>query len=202
MRVGDRSTNLILGIVTLILSALVGLVIPLASGGGGSTDTLAWTPPPATATHTATARLPSPTAISVPTQAPPTPMPTPTRTARPTATPAPTLTVATPLPAVTPTELAPTPTVRAPVEAPAGEEGPFILIKADQLNLRTGPSADFPVRGLALQGDTFAVVGRNPDSSWLLVCCFDGAQVWLAAEFGALTGSLEAVPVIEPAPVG
>ena len=200
MRVGDRSTNLILGIVTLVLSALVGLVIPLASGGGGSTDTLAWTPPPATATHAATARLPSPTAISVPTQAPPTP--TPTRTAQPTTTTAPTLAVATALPAVTPTELAPTPTLRAPVEAPAGEEGPFILIKADQLNLRTGPSADFPVRGLALQGDTFAVVGRNPDSSWLLVCCFDGAQVWLAAEFGALTGSLEAVPVIEPAPVG
>ena len=60
MRVGDRSTNLILGIVTLILSALVGLVIPLASGGGGSTDTLAWTPPPATATHAATALLPRP----------------------------------------------------------------------------------------------------------------------------------------------
>ncbi len=202
MRVGDRSTNLILGIVTLVLSALVGLVISLASGGGASTETLAWTPPPATATHAPPAIPPSPTAIVIVKASP-----TPTHTALPTATTAPpttveTTTVETASPTATPTEPAPTPTLRAPVEAPAGIEGPTIRIEADQLNLRTGPGPDSPVLGIALKGDNFAVIARNTDGSWLQACCFDGAPVWLAAGFGTLTGSMENVPIAEPQPAG
>jgi len=193
MRVGDRSTNLILAIVTLVLSALVGLAIPLASGGGASPDTLAWTPPPATATS---ARV-SPIMITPTTQLTQskpvtTPGATPTRTATPSS----------PTPTATPT-LPPSPTMPAPSATPTTSaqsatnqtEPPSVEVAAESLNLRVAPNTESPPFAIAQQGDMFTVTARTSDNTWLRVCCINETPIWLASDYVTVTGSLENVPI-------
>lgn len=93
-----------------------------------------------------------------------TPTPTPTHTPTPRPTPAP----------VTPT--------------------PYAVVRTGVLNLRAGPGVGYPVVGQVRTADSLAVIGRNPDGSWLRVC------VGLAGAGASGTSSLEscAAQIVDP----
>ena len=148
-----------------------------------ATDTPATTP-----THTPTATsepTDTPTPTAVPTD---TPTPSPTATATAIDTPEPTET-STPEPTETPTA-EPTP------DTPAAE------IVAAVLNLRSGPGTVYDRVGQVAEGNQFDIVAKAPESDWLLVCCVDDQQVWIAGgdEYVRQLGPLESVPVAEEIP--
>lgn len=145
-----------------------------------------WTPlPPGQLSPAMIATLTVQAALAWPTL---TPTPTPFPTDTPIFVPTPTLLPDTPTP-----EILATPT-------------PFILVQNELVNLRDGPSIAYPVVGQARAGDTFTVVGRNEPATWWRICCYNGREVWIAAQLVVPVGSMEEVVVIgapaPPAPPG
>lgn len=71
------------------------------------------------------------------------------------------------------------------------------------VNIRTGPSMLFPVKGVAEQGDTGEVLGTSPDSFWYAVkvptTLVGTGTAWVAKDFVNLTNPTgESLPVITP----
>ncbi len=152
---------------------------------------------------------------------PPASRPTPTVTLAaqtPTATPTPTVSpsaTATPAPTQAPTErptviVAATPTIMPPATAtPAPTEGPSeakvtALVVARGLNVRSGPDTAYPGLGHLRKGDEAEVIGFHPDSGWLQIV-FEEAPLgrgWISgkAAYVTVTGSLDALPVVEVPP--
>ena len=216
MRGVQRSTSLVLVVSTLLLSALAGLVIPLASGGQPEAGQEPWTPPAETPTSTATVALASaPAATAAATSAPAAkgpdapattrpmstatsqntqPAKTPGSTTTPSAPASPTATVpgtSEPAPTSTPTQ-----TPQPPVSASPAGGTPQAQVSTDLLNLRASPGTDAQVVGIARGGDRFAVLARSADAGWLQVCCWNNAPIWLASTFVTVTGSIASLPVV------
>jgi len=110
---------------------------------------------------------------------PATPTSLPSATAAPTDVPVPT---ATPAP-VTP----PTPAV------------PFAVISAATVNVRSGPSTDYPVVGSAVAGQSCAVTGRNQEATWWQLSCTGGISGWAFGELLALAGPINTVGIVQTA---
>ncbi len=109
---------------------------------------------------------------------PPTATPTPTPIASPTPLVPPTETL-TPGPSPTPTET-PAPTA-TPSMTPTLTPTPFVQVVTALANVRSGPGLDYPVI-TQLPGETqITLVGRNPEGTWLQICCVNGESVWIAA---------------------
>ena len=72
---------------------------------------------------------------------------------------------------------------------------------AQGLNIRSGPSVNFPVIGFAQDGDKGEIVGRSVDGQWWAVAVptAPGGIGWASADFVIATNA-ENVPVIEVAP--
>lgn len=138
----------------------------------------------ATATATVTAvfpaALPAATETAVP-DSTATPEPTPTFMPPPTATPIPT------------TELFPTLT---PVPPP-----PQVVVQVGRLNVRTGPSTEYPAIMVVEAGSTFDVIGRLNDGTWWQICCVVDEPAWVIAEAVELWGRAELVPLVEVPPL-
>lgn len=194
MRPGERPISLILSFVTILLALVIGIAIPIASGGEMRDLVSSWTPPPTrTATPTLRAFTPptlaplaSPTAAPQPTAALPTATPTvtPTQSVTPTATPSPPATfapTASPTPSVTPT---------------ATPAGPTARMLAEPVNLRSGPGTDFAPLGIARLGEVYALRGRNADGTWYQVCCVRGATAWVSATLVSTEGITDTLPIV------
>ena len=154
-------------------SILLGLLVLLAAGCGGSVGALVVAPTPTPTPTITPTLLPTNTVTPTPTI---TPTPTPTNTPIPTATPAP----PSPTPTITPT--------------PAAQ----VRITAKSVNVRSGPGLVFPVIGTAKQGETFDVTGANGSGTWWRICCLAGEkQGWVRSDLVAISGSLNDIPVIE-----
>lgn len=123
------------------------------------------------------------TATSVPVTLPDTPTPQPT-------TPPPT---PSPLPADT---------LEAEQVNPIEETKAIITAGDNDVNLRSGPSLEFPVVGALPAGQSLDIIGRNDDSSWWQVSTPDG-DAWIAARVVTASNVDENIPVVEipPAPV-
>lgn len=140
----------------------------------------------AAAPITATAAVEMPEQVATATPEPPTATPEP-----PTATPEP----------PTPTPEPPTPT---PTATP--EPRPEVVVSNPRVNVRSGPDADAAVLGQVLQGERLEIVGRDADSLWWQICCFQGQTGWVASEVVAAEGPLESValsadlPTATPSP--
>lgn len=180
-------------LAVVLVSAALGLLVPLFSGGGrggirsrqAAMLATAWaerTPTP-TPTATATRTRQPPTATSTPSAVPtataiPSPTATAARTSPPTATRPPTKT---PRPSPTPTSAL-----------------PLAMVEAERLNVRVGPGLDFAVLAVALRGDRFTIEGRSGDGAWWRVCCLRGGQRgWLAADFVRTEGDTANLPVVD-----
>lgn len=143
-----------------------------------------------------------------------TPTPPPTKTPRPTFTPTPPATATplptnTPLPTSTPT-FTPLPTNTATVTAtplptdtptpaftdtPSPMPVPLAVTNADNVNFRAGPSTSYGSLGKLPEGTRLEVRGRLADSSWMRVCCWQGQEGWVAAQFLQLNVPVDSVAV-------
>ena len=189
MHLDERSSTIVLAVVTISLALAVGLAIPLASGTRPGGTPPPWTPLPSW-TPTAT-MTPLPTFIPAPELKSPTPAPThpaPTRAAI--ATP----TMALASPSATPT-VQPTPTATATPGQAAAAGVVLAQVSAGPLNLRAGPASDQTVIATADIGEVFTATARTADEAWLEVCCVSDKPVWLSAPLVTITGTLTSLPI-------
>lgn len=116
----------------------------------------------------------------------------PTVTPQPTVTPMPAVEAA-PSPTLTPT-VAPT-AGTTPDPLPAGPPAAAISaeVTATSLNVRAGPGITFRRLGSLSQGQQVTVLARNPEGTWLQVCCVDNQQGWVSAEYVRLSQPMEAI---------
>lgn len=141
------------------------------------------------ATATAEAGQAAVEATAPPPTETPTPAPTETPTPEPTATP-------TEAPTVEPT---PTPT-EAPTVEPTPTPAAVLTVPGRvRVNVRSGPGLSWAPFTTIAPGETYAIVGRNEQRTWWLICCVaDGQKGWVSATVTRASGDLDSVPVIHP----
>lgn len=100
---------------------------------------------------------------------------------------------------------APNPTIPPPtvVPPPPAPDSPFGT-STDYLNIRSGPSTDYPIYGVANPGASSEIVGKSADNGWWAVkiptnLSPDGIG-WASADFVVVTGDTTNVPVIQAPP--
>ena len=142
------------------------------------------------------AAAPSQEPTVVVTEAVPTPTVMPVATVAllsPTATPSPQPT-ATFTPEDTPT---PVPTVTlAPTTTP---EVPVLVVEADVLNIRSGPSTAYPIIGRTSAGEVHTIVGKSEAGDWWQIKVGEGTG-WVSGQWTRAAGPLEEVAVVQVAP--
>ncbi len=120
-------------------------------------------------------QLPTETALPVNVEGTPIDTETPTATATETAT-------DTATPTVTPT--------------PTNTATPFIISENAQVALLQGPSVEFPLVAILGENVPVPVTGKNPEGTWLQLCCVNGGQVWVAASNVRVLNDLTNVPLV------
>ncbi len=136
--------------------------------------------------------------------------PTPTRTMVPTFTPTPegahgpavahkVAQVIPPTNTPTATPVPPTPTPTATATATATPK-PEVVVQSQKLNVRAGPSILHPRIAQISQGESFEVVGKNPEGTWWQIRLPDGTIGWVYAKLVSPQGSIETVQVAENIP--
>jgi hypothetical protein len=93
-----------------------------------------------------------------------------------------------------------TPTTPVGVTLPPGV--PWATITAGVLNVRKGPSTNYPVIGQLQQNDVVEIAGKNADSSWLQIVYPTGTigRGWISVSYAQVRGSLASIPVVEAPP--
>ncbi len=168
--------RILLGLAMLLIVCLLGTC---AGAGLALYNTLNRPPTAIMIVVTAT---PGPTATPTVT-----PVPTPTPPATATATPSPTATAsASPTASATPT------LTRTPAPSP------IVRVAAGGINVRSGPSLDYPILEVAEGGHILTVIGRNATGGWWQVCCTQrGETGWVASFLTTLEGDILAIPVTD-----
>ena len=94
-------------------------------------------------------------------------------------------------------EVTATPTTLAGVTLPPGV--PWAAITAGVLNVRRGPSTNYPVIGQLKQNDVVEISGKNADGSWLQIVYPTGTigRGWISASYAQVRGSPVSIPVVE-----
>ncbi len=77
---------------------------------------------------------------------------------------------------------------------------PQLTVNEEVVNVRQGPSVEYAAVGVAEAGQRYSIVGKNQDSSWWQVCCFQGLTVWIIDLFVATSGDPSQTPLIEVGP--
>ena len=72
-------------------------------------------------------------------------------------------------------------------------------IATTAVNLREGPSTDYPVLGVAQQGQCGQLIGKNEDGSWWAVSTLSLGNVWVSAAYVTSYNTAD-VPVMEAPP--
>lgn len=108
-------------------------------------------------------------------------------TLTPTATP---YTTPTPSPTWTP--------LPTPVDTPTPTPGPYALVVAPIVNVRSGPSVAYAIIGQVYQNERYDITGRNEAFTWWQICCVNGQQGWITTQLTAPGGAADTVPVIAP----
>ncbi len=82
---------------------------------------------------------------------------------------------------------------------PAGT-GATGVVTTGMLNVRQGPGMAFPVVTKVAQGQTVSLLGRNAQSSWLLVRTSSGTQGWASSAHIQANMPLSSLPVVNTPP--
>jgi len=131
------------------------------------------------------------TPMSVVTRQPHTTLP-PIVTPQPSATPTPGVEAAPPstqpLTATPTAEVTPDP---PPATSPASAINAEVT--ATTLNVRAGPGISFRRLGSLQRDQQVTVLARNPEGTWLQICCVDDQQGWVSAEYVNLSQPMEVI---------
>jgi hypothetical protein len=159
--------------------------VPLAAMGGA---------PTATAVTAMSTDSPAVLPLLLETEtAVPTPSPFPTATLPPTATPSPS---ATPKPTL-PATFTPAATASATLPPTAV---PLAVVNVPTLNVRQGPSTDYPIIGEIIQSGQYEVIGQSSDGGWWQLCCIVGEPGWVIGEAVTVEGDTVNVPIVRVPP--
>ena len=89
-----------------------------------------------------------------------------------------------------------------PVSLPTPVPGVPSAIAIDHINVRSGPSVQYPIYGIAQPGSSAEIIGKSEDGEWWVVKLptdlVGAGQGWVSAQYTQATNA-ENVPVI-PAP--
>lgn len=103
------------------------------------------------------------------------------------------------LPVIDPANLTPSPipgkqtaTPFFPTETPTGN---YVRVTVNSAYIRAGPSVNYPRLTQLLPGDAVDPVGRNVDTSWILIRLGDGFG-WIAENLVNWTANLDVLPVL------
>lgn len=77
---------------------------------------------------------------------------------------------------------------------PVAGEGPYALVTAAYLNVRSGPGANYSVLGTVAARDQLPIVGRTADSTWFHVETPFGAG-WVSASYVVTRNEFGAAPI-------
>jgi SH3-like domain-containing protein len=92
------------------------------------------------------------------------------------------------------------PTVDVPTVT-STSSGPTAVVNpdSDQINVRSGPSRDYPVVGVLVAGQRVPAQGRSGGGDWLQIAYpgVEGGVAWVYAYLVTVDGS---VPIVEPPP--
>lgn len=80
---------------------------------------------------------------------------------------------------------------------------PICTVRANRLNLRSGPGVNYPIIGKLVPGTLVNVIGRTRDVTWIqIVVRQDGRTGWVNSEteYIACLGLMGAQPVVAPPP--
>ena len=94
-----------------------------------------------------------------------------------------------------------TPDVRAeglarPVGAPPAQTSSAVAIpKYDSVNIRSGPSTNFPVVGTMQLAQACPILGRDTSTGWWLVGCTGLPAGWVSYEVVSVVGDTSSVPL-------
>jgi uncharacterized protein YraI len=124
------------------------------------------------------------------------------------ADPAAPVTIRTPKPTFTPTlpaaqnppaEVTPAaPAANAAAAAPnpsSSADTPKAVVNSPLVNARAGPSTDFDIVATVERGAEYEIIGADAGGEWWHVCCVDGSEAWLNAEFVDTDGPVDSVVV-------
>jgi hypothetical protein len=94
----------------------------------------------------------------------------------------------------------PTPSIPTVTSTPSGPIARAVTDQ-DQINIRSGPSVDYPRVGALLPGASVPVIGRTPGGDWIQVSYpgVPGNVGWVFASLLVLPPNT-ALPIIEPPP--
>lgn len=90
------------------------------------------------------------------------------------------------------------PTVAIPTVT-GSPSGPIAVVnpEQDQINVRSGPSQDYPIVGVLVAGQRVPALGRSPGGDWVMIAYpgVPGGVAWVYSYLITLQGSL---PIVEP----
>ncbi len=96
----------------------------------------------------------------------------------------------------------PAPSATPPGPAPSATSNqPLLKVTNPNLNIRAGPSTDYPIIGAMKNGDTATIVGRNADRSWWVVV-FGQIRGWSISDpaYSQVVGDTSNVPLVAAPP--
>jgi len=77
------------------------------------------------------------------------------------------------------------------VETPTG------VITAGRLNVRSGPSVGFAILGTVSKGEVVDLLGRNPNTSWVMIATEDGLEGWVSSFYVESAVRLATLPMLD-----
>ncbi len=90
------------------------------------------------------------------------------------------------------------PTVVVPPVSSAVPLGqPKAIVMEEMVNLRAAPTLTSAILGTARRGQEFTIIGRDPTSTWWLVCCDQGQARWIYGGVVQLSGVVDSVSIVD-----
>jgi len=87
-----------------------------------------------------------------------------------------------------------------PTHASAAQVQAQIVVRADIINLRSGPDTSYPTAGQLQHSQVCPITGRDASNAWWQVQCPGIGTGWVFGQLVDLAGNTAAIPVISVAP--
>lgn len=87
-----------------------------------------------------------------------------------------------------------------PTFTPTTTPTPYIEVGSGYVSLRTGPGVNFPQAAQLGPDIPVALVGRNPEGTWLQICCVNGVDVWVATQHVLIFNDISQLALISAGP--